>query len=472
MKQYILTTIIASLYTIILFPIRGIASDTIPNDSIYIIAEIKIAGNKKTQAPVVYRELMFAVGDTIKAGNLDEVFQKSRDNLNNTSLFNYITITSVTQNSIYKTVYIILEERWYLWPNVIFEQADRNLSSFIHERDWSRINYGFMLKKFNFRGRRETLRFKFRKGYKEQFQIFYENPFLFNSKVNGFSAEFSWFRQNETAVNIINDQQTYYKEDNNYVLNYYTTGITYKNRKQYYINHRLSLYFTYGRVNDSVLYYSPEYFGNNQNTTRYFELNYYFDIDKRNYRYYPLKGYYFEVQLRQIGLNLLKNEMQPISEISSKYTYFANLQHRFYGGVGTRVKVSSNRKQPFFIEQALGFDDYLRAYEYYVISGQHFFTARSFIKYEVLPTHITKLRFFNWDKFNKIHYSIYANLFYDSGYVWDIRPRPGNVLSNKYLMSVGAGIDLVAYYDQIIRFEYSINRKKEHGFFLHVGKAF
>ncbi|MBI9066393.1 MAG: hypothetical protein JEZ09_03805 [Salinivirgaceae bacterium] len=442
------------------------------DSTIVIINDILIGGNKKTIKKVILRELMFEKGDTVYQENLIELIKISRQNLLNTSLFNYVTINIIDENDIYKSIFILVEERWYLWPNLIFEHADRNLSAFLHEKDWSKVNYGFSVTKFNFRGRREKLKMKFRLGYKEQFQIQYENPMLFNLKRHGMSYEFSWYRQNETSVINNEDKQIYYKEEGSYVLKYYTTGLSYKYRHEYFYKHGLSLNYTFASVNDSIISLNNNYFGNKVNTTQFMTLIYDFDIDKRNYRHYPLNGYKFEIQAKQNGLGLLKNEMESVWEFRAEHTQFFDLSNRWYSGLGGVIRLSSNKKQAYFIESGLGYNDYLRAYEYYVINGQNYFTARSFIKYEIIPTQIKEIGFFSWEKFNKIHYALYANIFFDSGYITSIDESVNSRFSNQFLMSTGIGIDLVAYYDQILRFEYSINREFEHGFFLHIGMAF
>ncbi len=164
--------------------------------------------------------------------------------------------------------------------------------------------------------------------------------------------------------------------------------------------------------------------------------------------------------------------MQGVWEIKSSAYYYSNFKERWYQGIGASGKLSSNKKQPYYIEEALGYSTYLRSFEYYVIDGQNFITGRAFLKYAAIPMKIIHIKSWKWTKFNKIHYSLYINNFVDLGYVSDVNPYLTNALPNTFLISTGIGVDLVAYYDQVIRFEYSINRFKEHGFFLHVKKAF
>jgi outer membrane protein assembly factor BamA len=437
-----------------------------------IINKIIITGNAKTKDKIILRELLFNENDTLTSNQLKTYISKSKDNLTNTSLFNYITINTTQENSTYTNIYILVEERWYLWPYLIFEQADRNLSAFIHNQEWSRINYGVMLVKNNFRGMAETLKFKVRLGYKEQFEIAYDIPYLGNTRKHGLSTKVSWFRQHEIPYNIQYDKLIFHKDESTYISKKFYSKLSYHFRNKHYIHHSISALYSHIQVEDTIIRLNNNYFDNSTNNTQYIGIEYNFNLDKRNYIHYPLRGYNFNFTLSQNGLNILNNEMKGLWNFESEAYYYKEFNTRWYSGFGVRGKLSSSRKQPFFIEQALGYDTYLRSFEYYVINGQQYIVEHSFIKYAIIPQKIFYLNGLNWSKFNKVHYSLYINTFFDMGYVNDINTAQYNKLPNTFLASCGVGIDLVAYYDQIIRFEYSINRFKEHGFFIHLKKAF
>ena len=75
-----------------------------------------IAGNRKTKEFIVRRELLFTEGDTLQADAADAVLLRSKENLLNTSLFNYVTISLIDLNEHEKQVLVMLEERWYWLP--------------------------------------------------------------------------------------------------------------------------------------------------------------------------------------------------------------------------------------------------------------------------------------------------------------------------------------------------------------------
>ncbi len=437
-----------------------------------VINSIFVGGNKKTKEKIILRELIFKRGDTIYQEQLENLIAKSKENLLNTSLFNYITINTIEEGKGFINVYVLVEERWYLWPYIILEQADRNLSAFLYNKEWSRINYGLMLVKNNFRGRGETLKLKFRMGYKEQFQLAYSIPYIGKSRQHGLSAEFSWYRQHEVYYLTQNNKQVFYKNSSLYISKAHSTRLSYQFRNKYYLRHNISAIYSYTQVDDTVIELNSNYFGKPVNNTQYLSFVYNLSLDKRNYKHYPLTGYNFELTFTQKGFNLLQNEIEGVWEVESLAYYYKDFSDRWYSGFGARGKISSNHKQPYFIEQALGYNTYLRSFEYNVIDGQSFITGRAFLKYAIIPMTIKHIENWGWTKFNKIHYSLFVNAFFDSGFVHDIMPHPTNTLTNTFLASAGIGIDLVAYYDQIIRFEYSFNRFKQHGFFIHLKKAF
>lgn len=77
-------------------------------------------------------------------------------------------------------------------------------------------------------------------------------------------------------------------------------------------------------------------------------------------------------------------------------------------------------------------------------------------------------------QFRKVPVAAYFKLFFDQGYVQNNLPESSrttvnSILSNRYIYSYGAGLDIVTYYDAVLRLEYSINSLKDPGlFFINV----
>ena len=160
-------------------------------DDMLVIHDIKIKGNDVTHESVILRELIFTVGDTVPKMELIPSLQRSRENLLNLALFNfvYLNVDHLGANRI--DVIIEVTERWYIWPVPILEYADRNFDTFIQNRDWDKINYGVWLKWNNFRGRNELLTGKLRLGYVKEYALSYTKPNLGKRQRHGISVNFN-----------------------------------------------------------------------------------------------------------------------------------------------------------------------------------------------------------------------------------------------------------------------------------------
>ena len=101
------------------------------------------------------------------------------------------------------------------------------------------------------------------------------------------------------------------------------------------------------------------------------------------------------------------------------------------------------------------------------MDGQNYFLFKSNLKFTLLPQKEVRMPFIPLSKFATIPYAFYLNLYSDFGYVKDDLYFEGNALNNSLQYSYGCGIDFVTYYDLVFRFEYSINKLGETGFFVH-----
>jgi hypothetical protein len=123
-------------------------------------------------------------------------------------------------------------------------------------------------------------------------------------------------------------------------------------------------------------------------------------------------------------------------------------------------------EQPFINQRLFGYSDfYLRGLEKYVIDGVAGFLSRQSLRHELIRFNIpTYLKSRSHDH---IPIRLYARIFGDMGYSY-IKNELANSLNNRMLYSAGFGIDLVSFYDFILRVDYSFNQLGQNGLFLHV----
>ena len=109
-----------------LLPQPVVKNDTVKQK--LLIHNIVFIGNKVTKSAIIMRELLFAINDTLSKIDLDKKVIKSRENLLNTSLFNFVRIDTLAIEKNKLDVYITVSERWYTLPLPILEVADPNLT--------------------------------------------------------------------------------------------------------------------------------------------------------------------------------------------------------------------------------------------------------------------------------------------------------------------------------------------------------
>ena len=442
-----------------------VSSDTLTNETSLIIKNIIIEGNKVTKERIILRELSFMVSDTIAPGQLNKKLTTSRQNLLNTSLFNFVTITPIVNDS-FVDLHISLIERWYTWPVPVFELAETNFNTWWLTRDLRRTNYGLFVNRENFRGRKEALRLKAQLGYTEQFALQYNVPYIDKKQTTGLGLTLSYLRNHEITYKTVNNKRIFFKDKENYAREEFVARVAMTLRKGIYNTGTFSLKYNMANIADTITRLSEDYFQKNNTHVQFFTLGSHFKRDKRDFKAYPLKGYYFDLEAVKIGVGFLPNS-PDVLYFRSAFKKFWKLNDKFFYAASTKAKISANSNQPYYNQSGLGYGDLVRGYEYYVIDGQNWYLAQSNLKYQLISPRIQKIDFIPSEKFNTFHYAVYLNLFADAGYVRDKLYGQLNPLSNAAMVGYGIGLDYVTYYDQVLRLEYSFNKLGERGFFIN-----
>ena len=436
-----------------------------------VINSITFTGNKITHDRIIQREILFNVNDTLTAAEFTKQAEQSRKNLFNTSLFNFVTLDTAFaegSDSQVDVTYDVLE-RWYIWPVPIFEFADRNLNEWLKKKDWNRLNYGMYLTWNNFRGRRERLIVYASFGYDENYHFKYQITYINKAQTLGIGFAAGFMQNHEIAYNSENNKEVYYKSEDSYpkreIFGY--SELFY--RKGIHNQHWGILGYTDLQVSDSVIALNPEYSFGDSKENQSLNIYYQYRSDYRDYRQYPLNGHYFDVELDKRGLGLLNGSKVNALYVKANIRKYIRLKGRFYWASGLTVKYSPLDDIPYAYMKGLGYKrDYIRGYEYYVIDGQHFGLLKNNLKFELVSQRVQEFKFIPTDKFNKLYYAFYLNVFADLGYVMDNRSNVNNPMANEILPGYGLGLDFVTYYDFVLRIEYSFNKKGESGFFISV----
>ncbi len=441
-------------------------------DDKLIVNEVLIEGNKVTKDFVITRELVFAIGDTVLKMDLLPSIQRSKENLLNLALFNFVTFDVSHSPGSRITIHIEVTERWYIWPVPILEYADRNFSEFIKNRDWDKINYGARLKWDNFRGRNDLLSATIRLGYIKKYAVAYSIPNLGKRQRHGINTGFNVNQQNELIIATVHNKPEEYKPQEVPAMTRLNSYLGYRFRNKLYGSHSVKLEYYDYRVSDSVAIVNPNYLGGGNTRLNYFFFSYEFNYDIRDSKVYPLEGFRVNIRAQQVGIGLIPNYEYPTFRVTGVLMFHQKVANRVYFYNTTKGRFSSEKIMPYILNRALGYNENLSGYEPYVMDGSDYFISKYNMKFQIIKPTTYTIPFIPWKQFNKIHYALYFNVFADFGYVNNLFPDPTNTMLNNWQYSAGAGFDFVTYYDQVFRIDFAINRYGEYGFFFHIETPF
>ncbi|MCA6362581.1 MAG: hypothetical protein IM638_06055 [Bacteroidetes bacterium] len=466
------------LRLLLLFFMLHCAALVAAQDSVRVVVRtIVIRGNTQTKAPIILRELTFAEGDTLEAAAVVQEMERSRQNLINTSLFNTVSVGQVCMpgDTLCRVVMVEVNERWYTWPTPLFEVAEPNINTWWRNgHNLARASIGGYLIRNNFRGRRETLQLKVRVGYAPQLGLTYSVPYLNKKQTLGFSVAAAYSQVKEVAFTTQQNKWKFYRSYNDPLRTETAAAAALAWRKGLYLRQTFELRFTDLRIADTVRTLAPDYIAGRNLRMPYFSFSWRLVFDNRDYRPYALRGTYVELEAGRIGFAGRGEESPEVNLLVAGVRKYVPLGKRWFAAGMLRVRWMPGPVQPYYMRRALGTSVYVRGYEYYVIDGQSYALAKAALRFRLLPTYMLRFKWIPLEKFNTVPIAIYTGIFADAAYVEDrsSKAADNNFLGNTWQRSVGAGADLVTYYDLVFRAEFAFNHLGERGLFLHAVAAF
>jgi outer membrane protein assembly factor BamA len=435
-----------------------------PDDkSPVIVADIYIAGNKKTKSYIIEREIPFKIGMTMLRSELPAKMELARQQLMNTSLFIEVDVKLDRQSEDLVFINVTVKERWYFFPLPYFKIVARNFNEWWvdYNRSLERVNYGLKLIHNNFSGRSDQLHLYIVNGYTQQASFSYSQPAADKSLKFGFDVGFDYSRNKEVNYKTDSNKLISYRQNNFLIRSFRGEGgISFRPK----IRTRHFLRFSYNNmsVDTAVLSLNHDFFPSGKSTINFIDIAYQMVYNNVDYIPYPTKGVTFSGTLVKRGFNKDINMWQL--NATGSYTIPLTSKSQIYlQGTGT-VKLPF--EQPFINKRLFGFGDlYMRGLEYYVADGVAGFVGRATARREVLKFNIKPPIVIQGH--DKIPFRIFLKAYGDIGYAYDKYPSGYTFLTNKWLKTWGVGLDIVSFYDFVIRFEYSFNQLNQQGLFLH-----
>lgn len=439
------------------------------------VNRVLIVGNKITLDRIILRELTLKSADTISSHLLPQVLLKDKNKIYNLRLFNTVELRPILLSNNKVDLLVEVTERWYTFPVPIFELSDRNFNEWWqnYNHDIRRVNYGVRLYKYNFRGRNETLRLTAQFGFSKKFDLTYQIPNLDKNQKQGLAFIFS-FAQPKNLSYFTDDHKLLFLKSQDVLRTSSLVGVSYSYRKSFYETHNIGIEYRNSEIADTIAILNPNYYGNGSTRQQFEAISYSFTSDHRDVMAYPLNGQQSNIYLKKIGLGL----SSPVDqfEINLTHARYVDLKNGYYFSNFSSVYLSTPQSQPYALYNAIGYrKQFIRGYEVFLIEGSRFFLNKTTLKKRIFTRgwHLANMR---GDQFSYFPLSIYIKAYADVGYVENFARYQelliNNSLSNRFLIGTGAGIDVVTFYDTVLRFEYSFTREGQHGFFFNIKKEF
>ena len=446
----------------LLAPLAPVASNSAAP---FIIGEIVIQGNKRTKPYIIERELSFKRGDSVTLPALVQGFETSRQRLMNTTLFNDAVVALKSFRGYYVDIIIAVKERWYIFPIPYVKPVDRNLTEWATQGlGLDRVNYGFKFTYYNFTGRNDKLRLWLITGYTKQIQFQYEQPYADKNLKHGYKVGVAYAFNREVNYQTIRNQQHFV--DTLSGTRRWNASLEYTYRPKIKTIHSFRLGFVHHQVDPQIITLNPKYFNTEENKISYPEISYTLTYNDADYIPYPLTGWLAEASLLKRGFNSDVSMWQ----LGAKFTRALRLANKTYFGLQGFGMIRLPFDQPFINQRMLGYSDlYLRGLEKYVIDGVAATLWRQTFRYELMKFSVPT--FIQSKSHDEIPFRIYPKVFFDYGYVYN-KYLTNNSLVNRPLYSAGFGIDVVTFYDFVLRLDYSFNQLGQNGLFLHLKNEF
>lgn len=459
------------------------------------ISKIEVTGNERTKPQIIIRELDFKMGDSLLTTHLNQALsfgsgQKrvsrkdssevslrmkySRENIINTKLFLEVDVFLEEMEGEDYKIRIDVKERWYFWAFPILKLDYPNFNDWLADPDLSYLTMGLFSSHNNLWGLGHQASIKIYGGSSQEIAMGYLVPWIGKGQKIGLLLGGNWRKSTVVEYGSLqNERQMIF--DKGSVINYnFLATLKFRPNLYNYAKVRLigsnvsisdSLYnFT---LDESIASYLPTGLQSVSFMTLYMEYLY----DSRNNHAYPLKGQYLKGFVEKQGMGLIGHEVDYFNYGVDMH-FYQMINDRWYVAEMFKALTSSSENIPYFFKQNLtSGDDFVRGFDYFALRGDNMVYFRSNLKYNVIKPAVKEPRKEkNKDsKFRNVPYAFYLNLIADAAYMKDEFYGQYNPHNNKLLLSYGVGLDLISYYDLVLRFEYVFTNINTHGFFFGFG---
>lgn len=406
-------------------------------DSIVVVHDIQILGNKITKEYVILREMSIHPGDTLTQAAID----LDRNNIYNLGLFNKVDIEyTVRQNSV--TLFVIVSERWYFIPYPLVGMK---------YRDISKLYYGFGIMDQNFRGRNEKVYTSIGFGYDRWIMLNYQNPKI--------TADDDIFLNGMIAVQKIHNLSSTLGEYENSTT---SVSATVGKRFGMYDVFSGSVGYQIWQVNDVQLNRTISPTGRDAFPV----ISIQYRHDTRDNREYTTNGSFISTSLGKSGF-----EKAGIDLTSFSYDcrQFFGIHEGSAFGIRTEGSFTWGGNIPPYKHIFFGYDERIRGYFNKEMEAENRISVNAELRLPILLPRYFDFNFFHRPEFRKLRYGLYFAVFIDSGTLWS---RHQIFSQQPWYSGVGFGFHFLLPYGFTIRTEIAGNNNSTGEGFIDFDASF
>ncbi|MEL6698246.1 MAG: BamA/TamA family outer membrane protein [Bacteroidota bacterium] len=446
-----------------------------------VTIQILLSGLKRTKPDVIKRELTFKQGEQISLRQLKAELPVNRNNIYNLGLFNEVQIRSqVIEQNVW--VIIDVKERWFVIGSPILDFEERNSYDMIdalRRRSLKRVVYGGRLNWRNVTGQNETLSLGAQWGFSKRLRASFYRPAIFPSKKIDFVVGGKVFWEQEIIMGIDSGIVQWRS------LETETLRATYQGEiglvKRFTPRRQFMAQLSYRHFVFSDSLYDFRVDGERFNhLTRSDARESYPSIiltyahDNRDLKSFPLKGLKYQLLMRLAG-NPDPEETQ-FWRVGFTWAHHMPVKRKWNFTYGLHSFYTLGRTLPFYEKNFVGIErrefpgisSQLRGYEPYAITGTWVNMVKAELKFALIPYQQIKVQQIPLPKFNEGPIGAYLTAFIDQGYVEDqSNSRRDDFLQKEWLRGYGVGLNLIGFYDTLLRIELSRNHLGQSGINFH-----
>ena len=414
------------------------------------ISVVTIKGLVRTKEKTIFREINFEPGRKLLSS--DSLIERWELRISSLSLFNEVVCKQV-----HDTLYISVVEEFYYWVYPSGGFADRNFYNWAKTKQLSRLYFGGDFAFFNLFGLNHTLMLTLVGGYNQVYGLSYELP---SSKYsNGWGGKFksSYSQSHEIWLSTENNRIKLFDLEPDYAQRITNVDVSAFRKINYQNSLELGYSLNYHEISKQASFVNTSFFvfGNKQlSQTGYLNVTH----DSRNQRHYPTKGN--EMKLNFSLTNQGYEKFNWVEAVSFRWRNFLNIDNHHH--VATLFYLQYKFGDLTYLNsRQLGYNqDYVRGFESYVVDGRGSLMAKIAFRKALFLGKVDLKKIGITENYNKMPLSIWLSLYSDLGKI--IEPNAfytggNNVLNYQMLRCVGFGIDMLAYYDILTRFDVSKN---------------